>query len=253
MWWIGTVSLGRVDAVDGEAVATKFLMVGMPIIPLSSHYFTTPMGIGTVVFGGSSFAIRTNAKSVFAGYARMYIFWVAIVLLAFLYDNSELDRNEMMVVGPVWLLWFLSLFVLGRVSSKEKLRRRLLRAATGVGVRAKWLLDPNRVLTVRRQLEQRWTSQTGTSDWRASLSHGARSGTEALLYSLCEYSGEHQLGQQALALAMNSPHECNKAPKARDTCRRCAASVSWFGTYPGGLCAACHSRERAAPPPSGRS
>lgn len=234
---IGTIFLGRVDAVDGEAVATKFFMLGIPVVPLASYYFTEPMGLGAFLAGGKGFEIPTNAKSVLAGYARFGLFTAAAVFSATSFDE-RFDLMELATVAPLWILWLLSQFVLGRLSSKERLRRRLLRAGTGVGAPPQWM-GLSQASKVKEQLEQRWYKRSRSADWRGAVSSGAvPQGAEAVLYSLCEYSGERQLGQQVLALAMSSPRQWKQAPRT-DSCPRCGASVGLFSSYEGGLCASC--------------
>jgi hypothetical protein len=243
---IGTIFLGRVGAVDGEAVATKFFMLGVPVVPLASYYFTEPMGLGALLAGGKGFEIPTNATSVFAGYARVGLFMVAALLSVTSFDDERFDLMELATVAPLWMLWLLSQFVLGRLSSKEKLRRRLLRAGTGVGAPPQWM-GLSQASKVKEQLEQRWYKRSRSSNWRGVVSSGAvPQGSEAVLYSLCEYSGESHLGQQVLALAMRSPSQWIQAPRG-GSCPTCGASIGLFSSYEGGLCASCAKKTATRP------
>ena len=66
---VGTMFFGRVDDIIGEGIETKFFVLGVPVFPLNSYYFTR---------GRQGFEIPLHGKSVALGYARMAL-WLAVL------------------------------------------------------------------------------------------------------------------------------------------------------------------------------
>jgi len=110
----------------------------LPLAPLESYYLIETGKLG-VLSGGRGFKIPTNAKSVLAGYARTGLFLFAAFSSVSLVRDGESGLREALNAGAACLLWLVSQFVFGRASSKERLRRRLLRAGAGVGIPPLWM------------------------------------------------------------------------------------------------------------------
>ncbi|MBX3220451.1 MAG: hypothetical protein KF795_08035 [Labilithrix sp.] len=122
---IGTMFMGEVDAVGAHSVQTKFFVLGVPLVPLSSVFFTAP---------GQGIEIPLHGKSVLAGYLRLGLGLATLLLGIFAFVTPSYRRGFDDFAGAIvcGVAFIASFLVLGRVSAGEKARREILRARTGL-------------------------------------------------------------------------------------------------------------------------
>lgn len=122
---IGTMFMGEVDAVGSQSIQTKFFVLGVPLLPLGSFYFTSP---------GRGMEIPIHGKSVVAGYLRLVLGLAAVGLIIRLFVMSSWNRDasDWIVAFASVALAVASLFVLGNLGREEKARRTVLLARTGL-------------------------------------------------------------------------------------------------------------------------
>ena len=138
---IGTMFMGEVDAVGPHSIKTKFFVLGVPLIPLGSTFFTGP---------SSGVPIPIHGKSVVAGYLRLGLGLATLISGVFAFMTPSYRRGVGDFVTPaLWFMGFIASFmILGRLSNAEKERRRILRARTGLAANPA-ILPPE----LRHQLE----------------------------------------------------------------------------------------------------
>lgn len=188
---IGTMFLGRVEALENESVQTKFFVLGVPIAPVASYYATGETGNGV-----QGFEIPVHGMSVLAGYLRMGTFLVAMLCGIFGWIEHRSYDPQYGLLGVTAIAgvgWALSMFVIGRLSPTERTRRERLRQATGIGAPPELLPDDVRD-EIEAKLELRWRHLSDASDWKARLSGGqARRDELPTLYALAEYARDPEL------------------------------------------------------------
>ncbi len=184
---IGTMFFGTVDALDGESIQTKFLVVGVPIAPLSSHYVMSDHGTGI-----SGFDIPLHGKSILLGYTRIAA-WMITAICGVLW----LALHE-----PGYMAWTLgfaaltivSTWVLGRLSRAERTRRSMLKLVTGCGAPPALLGD--RATELGDRLRARWEKDHDGQAWDRAIELGA---ADPLLFAVAEYHLRPDLAQAVLA------------------------------------------------------
>ena len=126
---IGTMFLGRVDAVGGQSIQTKFFVVGLPLIPMGSWFVLRDR-----VNGVQGFEIALHPKSVLLGYLRLWLMVPAVVGGLFWYlDRHDYDFSPAYPVMAIvfGVLWLASMF-LGGAGGKAKRQRLALGKVTGI-------------------------------------------------------------------------------------------------------------------------
>ncbi|MDQ3034257.1 MAG: hypothetical protein M3Y87_17750 [Myxococcota bacterium] len=192
---IGTMFLGRVEALENESVQTKFFVFGVPIAPVASYYATGETGNGV-----QGIEIPVHGTSVLAGYLRMGTFLVALLcgIFGWIEHRSYDPQYGLFGVTAIATIgWALSMFAIGRLSQSERTRRERLREATGIGAPPELLPDDVRG-EIEAKLELRWAhvsdDTSGGRDWKTRLRGGqARRDELATLYALAEYSADPEL------------------------------------------------------------
>ena len=127
---IGTMFLGEVDAVATQSVQTKFFVLGVPLFPVGSFFFTAP---------GRGFEIPLHGKSVLAGYLRLGL-GLGVVRLGIrllVMRSWHRDALDWLLVFGAAAAFLVSVFAYGRLSGGEARRRMVLLHRTGLGA------DPN--------------------------------------------------------------------------------------------------------------
>ncbi len=148
---IGTMPLGQVEEVDGEWIRTKYVVVGVPLIPLGSIYETGD---------GNYIPIKMNWVSAFAGFCRFNagIGWVLLALFGVLAFVRHGDPDP--VVGGVCLalalalfaVWCVAMFVVGKPRAHIAEERMLLKQIVGIGVHPS-MLKPQELQTLFEKLK----------------------------------------------------------------------------------------------------
>jgi|GEM_PF-4192836 len=122
---IGTMFMGEVDSVGPQSVQTKFFVLGVPLVPLGSFFFTAP---------GRGIEIPINGRSVAAGYSRL-VFGLGATLLVlrlFVMSSWHRDASDYAAAFGAAAMFVASLVFLGRLDKAEKRRRTVLLARTGL-------------------------------------------------------------------------------------------------------------------------
>lgn len=182
----GVLSLGKTDVLDGECIETKFLVIGLPLLPVGSLYCTWQSG-----FRSEGFPIAAQWKSIVFAYVR---WWTAVVPLGALFDvllfgfdgslalTTRLIHwaSALTVVG----LWVLLCFFTTGPNARAKKQRRVLGYATGCRA---WpeIQNPETRATFAAHLDGAWR-QRGLSDWR--LVPPVQGDALLLLYALLRYA-----------------------------------------------------------------
>jgi hypothetical protein len=187
---IGTMFLGKVDAIGHESVQTKFLIIGLPLVPLSSSYVLEER-----VNGVRGFEIPVHGKSVLFGYLRMYA-WIGALLCGVFALIERHDPEGLWVwCGILGAVAAVTTFALGGLSKHEKLRRSLLLLTTGVGAPPDMLPADVRG-SIGTKLNLAWEKENEGKPWRAAVEGGA---AEPVLFALAEYEGDRGLAEAVLS------------------------------------------------------
>ena len=191
---IGTMFLGRVDALEQESIQTKFFVLGVPLAPIESYYV-----LGEHMNGVDGIELpMVHGKSALFGYLRIFTGLGAVLSGVFAYiDHGDVSLWALCAVCA--LAWVASMFFLGGVAPQERERRLALRRYAGIGAPPE-LLDGSRRENIQIRLEGLWRGlvnelgRDDVSEWRALLDTPSRAprGTEELLYALARYDGEEQ-------------------------------------------------------------
>lgn len=133
---------GRVEPLGAECIETKFFVLGVPLFPLESVYLLDESSRQGVVLP------NLHGPSVLAGYLRVFLGLAMLLRCVFTF----LDRHHEGWLGAVVLalLWFASMFFLGRLSKRERAQREVLKLLTGLGAPPSILPPRMRDATVER-------------------------------------------------------------------------------------------------------
>lgn len=186
---IGTMFLGEVDQLDGESIQTKFFVLGVPLVPLSSHYVVKQHYRGI-----SGFDIPLNGKSVGLGYLRIAAWLVAFVCGVMYFVDRRAFSSELAPCVVAAAIAIVSTFVLGRLTRGERTRRVLLRAITGVGAPPDLLPEPLRSDTAQA-LRERWEKANDGRAWDRAIETGV---ADVLLFAVAEYHARPDLARSVL-------------------------------------------------------
>jgi hypothetical protein len=181
--------LGKVDALGSESVQTKFFILGVPLVPLASHYVLEEQ-----VAGVSGFEIPLHGKSVLLGYIRIYA-WIAALLCGVFAYMERHDAESLWVATVIFgVLAVFTTFALGGLSKPEKFRRALLRSLTGVGAPPELLPSHVRTRTAER-LAVVWDADNEGQPWQRAIESGK---TDPILFALAEYDRNAHLAAMLL-------------------------------------------------------
>jgi hypothetical protein len=188
---IGTMFLGTVESLANESIQTKFFVLGVPLIPMSSHYVLKESYQGI-----NGFDIPLNGKSVGLGYLRTATWIIALMcgLFYWIEDRPYEPHRDLLVWAIVMgALAVISTFVLGRLSKAERVRRTMLRLLTGCGA-PPTLLPVHVRDAINEKLLAEWRKEKGDAPWDREIENG--NGTP-LLFALAEYHGRPDLARVA--------------------------------------------------------
>lgn len=199
---IGTMFLGTVESLGTESIQTKFFIVGVPLVPLSSHYV-----VKETYRGINGFDIPLNGKSVGLAYLRTISWLVALLCGLFYYlDDSRRyggsDTSHLLgwTIGAA-IVAVASTFFLGKLSKAEKLRRTMLRLLTGTGAPPE-LLPAHVHDSIKEKLVEEWRKDKGDQPWDREIENGKG---DALLFALAEYHGRPDLARIAFGNIGSQP------------------------------------------------
>jgi hypothetical protein len=200
---IGTMFLGTVDSLGSESVQTKFFVLGVPLVPLSSHYVVKESYRGI-----TGFDIPLHGKSVGLAYLRT-VTWVVALLCGVFYWLDDKRKYGYGDGGSHLLAWAIgativavvSTFFLGRLSKAEKLRRQMLQVLTGTGAPPRWLPVQVRE-SIKDKLLEVSRKERNDRPWDREIENGQG---DPLLFALAEYHGRPDLARVALSNMGTTP------------------------------------------------
>lgn len=188
---IGTMFLGTVESLGNESIQTKFFVVGVPIVPISSHYVLEESSRGV-----NGFDIPLHGKSVGLAYLRMAAWLTALMCGLFYWIEHRPYEPHGDLLGwaiGAGVVAIVSTFVMGRLSKAERVRRSMLQLLTGCG--APPLLLPVHVRdSISEKLVEEWRKEKGDLPWDREIENGKGS---PLLFALAEYHGRPDLARVA--------------------------------------------------------
>jgi hypothetical protein len=187
--------VGRIEEVDGEAIATHFLApFGFPIFPQRSLYVRREQRDHRRQMTHEGDPIPLVWKSVLLGYLRVWLGWATFTSPFWMMWGETVDfsRPEWLVTAGLFAAWIFVLLVPGRLSAKGRAERQALYRATGS------YLDPRRLgdfeLESRTEDLERDLAQRGLPTEPAALLERARSADEPdarAIYAYARYAAAH--------------------------------------------------------------
>ncbi|HEU4719083.1 MAG TPA: hypothetical protein VFU15_14665 [Bacteroidia bacterium] len=130
---IGTQFFGKVRKVNGQAIATKFVIIGVPLFPVTTMFVVKDMGNTK-----QGYEIDLNGESVGLGYGRMITFILGLILT--LIGSIGIHEERLLVPGMICIgLWGVFQFVLGQPRKEEEAKRLLIGNILGVNAFPEWL------------------------------------------------------------------------------------------------------------------
>jgi hypothetical protein len=194
---IGTMFLGTVESLGSESIQTKFFVLGVPLVPLSSHYVLKESYSGI-----TGFDIPLHGKSVGLAYLRTASWLVALLCGVFYWLDDKRkygygDRGSHLLSWTIGaaVVAVVSTFFLGRLSKSEKLRRTMLQLLTGTGAPPVWMPADIRE-SIKDKLIETWRTEHNDRPWDREIENGQG---DPLLFALAEYHGRPDLARVALA------------------------------------------------------
>jgi hypothetical protein len=187
---IGTMFFGRVESLAGEAIETKFLVIGVPLLPLGSYYLTN---------GRQGVEIPLHGKSVLLGYARIGLWIGAFIWGLMAYVTKHYSDGPEVFIGPAVLGIGAAVltFAVGGVSKAEQPRRLLLRTVAGLGAPPAILSQDIRS-NIQDRLEKAWAARSTGKAWRDALESGSLKKDDARwCFALASYAQEPDLAERA--------------------------------------------------------
>ncbi|MCA9617530.1 MAG: hypothetical protein KC731_00825 [Myxococcales bacterium] len=130
---VGTMFLGRVEALEHESIQTKFFVLGIPLIPMASFYVVAEEYQGV---RGQALA-DVHGASVLAGYLRILLPVGAV--LAGVLGHVERSGSSWALCVVLSLGFLASMVFLGRLSEEERAKRSCLLRLLGTGVPPEYL------------------------------------------------------------------------------------------------------------------
>jgi hypothetical protein len=187
---VGTMFAGRVDDIVGEGIETKFFVLGVPLFPMGSYYFTR---------GRQGFEIPLHGKSVALGYARMALWLGALLWGVIGWISKRYSDGPEILIGPI-VLGAVAAFCtwgVGGIGKADKPKRLVLRAVAGLAAHPGVLPSGIR-FEVMDRLEKSWKEHQPARPWQEAVDlptfdpeHGP------LLYTLAAYSQDPGLEVRA--------------------------------------------------------
>lgn len=175
---MGWDDAGHVDRLGPESICTEFFCVVIPVWPRPRSRY-----VGRTVEGERcALEIPRDARSVALGLVRTPL-WLAAVILgspAVLAPERWLGLLPYALVLAALAAWLT--FGAGRLSTRERTRRSLLRSATGLGAPPE-LLPAELRAELAAGLVDRWDREYGM-DWCAAIQRGVAS---PVLVAIAEY------------------------------------------------------------------
>ncbi len=183
---IGTVFLGKVKEMNGQWIETKFFILGLPLFPTSSMLVTAAKH-------GSrqGMSIPLNATSIIAGYARLFTFIAAFILLALgLMGNAGPGSAGVLITVALALaaLWAFFYFSFGKPTTEEMEQRNRLGNATGIYAMPHWFSFDDALANLKNY-EYHYYQTFPNSNWKTDANNQIiPADKKALLYQIALFN-----------------------------------------------------------------
>jgi hypothetical protein len=177
---VGTMFLGHIERIGSEFIATKFFILGIPLLPLESYYGTSE------TYGGiTGFKISLQPTSVLLGYVRILLFTAVFTLGIAGYIQESI--GFIIGAGIFAIAWIIAAFVLGKIPKHEQPKRIILKRYTGLYANPAILPDYLKQ-KISVSLKQQWEELTDRT-WDDRLDPNQISNLEfkQLAYTLARY------------------------------------------------------------------
>lgn len=184
----GSVFLGKVKELDNQFIETKFLLIGIPLYPVSSIFVTH-----SDYNKRSGFDCIQFRQSIIAGYVRISSFLIGlgillIGLLSLLGADEEPNEWYFVIIGIILLsIWAYSFFILGKPKEEEILRRKRLGNAIGVNALPEWLTNES-VIKMIKDIEYKIFQITNDPKWKDNIENLHRIPKELIPILFAYYS-----------------------------------------------------------------
>ena len=155
----GTAFLGKVEDVKGHWIETKFVIIGVPVFPISSMLVTD-----STFRSRKGFNIALNEKSIIAGYLRIFLAVLAVVFFVCA-EHNGLFALAGIALAMLWLYFCIGF---GRANKRDADLREKFGHTTGLYLLPQWL-DGSDLYTIYEQLDTKYNFLFGQNDWLVDL------------------------------------------------------------------------------------
>lgn len=179
---IGTMFFGAVKKVEGQYIETKFIVIGIPIAPISSM-----LVLGSGVRSRQGYEIPLHSTSIIAGYTRIIS---AVACFTCLVVGWLVKENTALMWGLALLIPALYFnLVFGKATQEEIAERAKLGNAIGIYALPEWFEDKATVSRLMRNLAQEYSIQYNVEDWKQELDKPDLTNDQLkLLYALAAFN-----------------------------------------------------------------
>lgn len=184
---IGTMFFGRVEPIDRECIETKFLVVGVPLLPIESVYLLDE---------GSRQGVKlpqVHGTSVLAGYLRLFLgfAWLGCGIWGFVTG----DVAPWVFAVASLAAWIPAMMFMGKLSERERSQRAVLKLLCGMGAPPEIL--PGDVQDESMRILERVYAKIREEDgldvsasWRELLGRSIPNDLRLVVWALARYGGE---------------------------------------------------------------
>lgn len=189
--------LGRIDEVDGHAVATRFVA---GLVPTGSVYIARTGLRSTLPGGGEGIAIPSDLRSILVAYGRVWLPVLAVVLPVALAIHGGIPSLTYVASALFAAVAFAS-WRAGKLGDEELAHLRLLGTVTGLKI------DPSRLSPQMREAKRDSLGDLMDKGGIPMTPEGIESVIDEiptpalpLVYGYCRYSGDDDAWRSCAAL-----------------------------------------------------
>ena len=184
---IGTMYFGRVEPLDRECIETKFLVIGVPLLPLESVYLLDEGTRQGVVLP------QIHGGSMLAGYLRLFLGFAFLGLGIWGFVTGDVAPWVLAVLS--FAAWIPAMMFLGKLSERERAQRAVLKLLCGMGAPPEILSGDVQDESVRilERVYAKLRAEKGDdapASWRELLGRPIPSDLRLIVWALARYGGE---------------------------------------------------------------
>lgn len=184
---IGTMFLGKVEALEHESIQTKFFVLGVPLVPMESFYV-----VAEDVQGVRGQTLKdVHGASALAGYSRILLGTAAFISAIFAWIERDGSTGWALCIACTLGL-IASMTLLGKLSDSEREKRQCLLRLIGTGVPPELLESHAREAQLERL--QAIYAILDDTPWRDHLEDPTTAPADLLklLYAIARYDGHSE-------------------------------------------------------------